>query len=79
MILLFQNWQGDLRVISNPSTKDEVLKDIRKFCNERNYEIPYIRFWDKQLDDGTKKRTYDVGSHHEFFVLEGVKKNVHKN
>lgn len=57
MILLFQNWQGDLRVISNPFTKDEVLKDIRKFCNERNYEIPYIRFWDKQLEDGTKKRT----------------------
>lgn len=71
MILYFKNSAGSKSIVSEPRTEKRALRDIRKFCKERNYEIPYIRFWDKS--DGTlTTRTYDVGSHTEFFILEGV-------
>ena len=66
MKLYFENSRGQRRVIAEPKTEDEVWKEINKFCEERNFNIPYVRQW---IDpDGLK--WYDVSSHSEFFILD---------
>lgn len=65
MKLYFKNSQGNKRIIAEPKTEEDALGVIQKFCDERNFKIYYMRWWDK---DGV--RTYDVGSHSEFFLLE---------
>lgn len=65
MKLIFENSQCIERVIANPKTEEEAMREIYKFCDERNFKIYYVRLWEH---DGRK--TYDVGSHVEFFHLE---------
>lgn len=65
MKLIFKNSYGKERVIANPQNEEEAFKEINKFCNERNFEIYYIRSW----MSGNRKK-YDVGSWSEFFYLE---------
>lgn len=65
MKLYFKDSRGNKRVIAEPKTEDEAIDIIQKFCDERPFKIYYMRWWDK---DGV--RTYDVGSHSEFFLLE---------
>lgn len=65
MKLYFENSHGNKRVIAEPETEEDVLDVIQKFCDERNFKIYYMRWWDKD-----NVRTYDVGSHSEFFLLE---------
>ena len=43
---------------------NEVNKIIKRFCDNRNFEIYYIRIWN---EDGAT--VFDVGSHTEFFRL----------
>lgn len=62
MKLYFENSQGVERVIAEVANEEEVYKEINKFCEERNFEIYYVRTW---MSNGRKK--YDVGSHTEFF------------
>lgn len=64
MKLYFENSQGVERVIAEVANEEEAYKEINKFCEERNFEIYYIRTW---MSNGRKK--YDVGSHTEFFYL----------
>lgn len=45
MILYFKNSAGSKSIVSEPRTEKRALRDIRKFCKERNYEIPYIRYF----------------------------------
>lgn len=64
MKLYFENSYGEKRVIAEPKTEEEAMKEINKFCEDRNFKIYYIRCWNTK--DGLK---YDVGSHTEFFYL----------
>ena len=66
MKLLFQNSQGKERVVAEINNQDDALIEIKKFCEERDFKIPYYRVWGSLDDDGIK---YDVGSHTEFFIL----------
>ncbi len=66
MKLYFENSRGKRRIIAEPETEEKAWKEIHNFCEERKFEIPYVREW---LDsDGLK--WYDVGSHTEFFILD---------
>lgn len=65
MKLFFEDSHGNKRIIAEPQTEKEAIDTIQKFCDERLFKIYYMRWWDK---DGV--RTYDVGSHSEFFLLE---------
>ena len=65
MKLYFENLFGERRVIAEPKTEQDAMKEIHKFCDERDFKIYYIRIW--ETEDGLK---YDVGSHTEFFILD---------
>lgn len=65
MKLIFKNSKGKERVIAEPQTEEAAMEYIRQFCEERNFEIYYVRSW----MSGDRKK-YDVGSHTEFFYLE---------
>lgn len=64
MKLIFENSYGKERVIAEPKNEEEAFEAIHTFCDERNFRIYYIRTWEH---DGRK--TFDVGSHTEFFHL----------
>lgn len=67
MKLIFQNSRSEERVIAEPTNKEEVSKEINKFLDEHNFKSYYTRVWDE--NDRLK---FDVGSHTEFFYLEGM-------
>ena len=67
MKLYFQNSSGVERLIAEPSNREEVVKEINKFLDDHNYKSYYTRVWE---EDG--RLVYDVGSHTEFFILEGM-------
>lgn len=67
MKLYFENSHGERRIIAEPETEEEAYKEMRKFCEDRNFKIYYIRSW--MTSDGLKK--FDVGSWSEFFYLDG--------
>lgn len=66
MKLFFQNANGVERVIANVDNEDSAMFEIKKFCEERDFKIPYYRVYGNIDEDGIR---YDVGSHYEFFVL----------
>lgn len=66
MKLYFENRHGEKRIIAEPETEEEAMKEMYKFCEDRNFKIYYVRSW--MNNDGLK--VYDVGSHVEFFYLE---------
>ena len=66
MKLYFENSYGERRIIAEPKTEEEAIKEINKFCEDRNFKIYYIRTW--MTEDGLKK--FDCGSWSEFFYLE---------
>ena len=67
MKLYFQNSRGVERMIAEPSNREEVVKEINKFLDDHNYKSYYTRVWE---DDD--RLVFDVGSHTEFFILEGM-------
>lgn len=67
LILYFRNSNNDFRFLGEPNSKDEAWNMISKFLKEHNFECHYVRNW--TTPDGTLH--YDVGSHSEFFELEG--------
>lgn len=71
MKLYFKNSRGERRVIAEPKTEEGAFEFIRAFCEERKFEIYYIRTW--RNPDGLK--VYDVGSHTEFFYLDDKEAN----
>ena len=66
MELYFENSRGERRVIATPSTEEEAMREIDKFCEDRNFEIYYVRSW--RTPDGMK--AFDVGSWSERFLLK---------
>lgn len=67
MKLYFQNSYGVERLIAEPLNKQEVNKEINKFLDDHNFKSYYTRVWEA---DG--RLVFDVGSHIEFFILEGM-------
>lgn len=65
MKLIFENSNGIERIIASPNNEEEAMKEIHKFCEERHFKIYYIRSWEHD-----RRKTFDVGSHTEFFHLE---------
>jgi len=49
--------------------KADALSEIRKFCEERDYAIYYIRSWNT-VQDEKPMTVFDAGSHTEFFYAE---------
>lgn len=66
MKLYFENSNQERILIAEPETEKEANKFINDFCEERNFEIHYMRTWREM--DGLK--VYDVGSWSEFFLLD---------
>ena len=67
MKLFFKNGKGEERVIAEPLNREEVNNEINKFLDEHNFKSYYTRVWEA---DG--RLILDVGSHTEFFILEGM-------
>lgn len=65
MKLYFENSRGEKRLIAQPETEEAAMKEIYKFCEERNFKIYYVRY--HKTPDGTT--VYDVGSWSEKFLL----------
>ena len=65
--LIFQNSRGEERVIAEPSNREEVNKEINKFLDDHNFKSYYTRVWEEN-----GRLIFDVGSHTEFFLLEGM-------
>lgn len=66
MKLYFENSYNERRIIAEPKTEQDIIKEIYKFCNDRNFKIYYTRTW--RDDEGLK--WYDCGSWSEFFILD---------
>ena len=67
MKLLFKNGKGEEKLIAEPSSREEVIKDINKFLDGHNFKSYYTRVWEEN-----GRLIFDVGSHTEFFLLEGM-------
>lgn len=65
--LIFQNSRGEERIIAEPSNREEVNKEINKFLDAYNFKSYYTRVWEEN-----GRLIFDVGSHTEFFILEGM-------
>ena len=66
MKLYFENSKGERRVIAEPTTEEEAMREIYKFCEDRNFKIYYTRSWTTQ--EGLTQ--IDAGSWSEFFFIE---------
>lgn len=66
MKLYFENSYGERRIIAEPETEQDAMKEIYKFCEDRNFKIYYTRTWTVPAE---RAKVYDVGSHTEFFYL----------
>lgn len=66
--IYFQNyWNDEIRLIGmSESDLNAVMRVISEFCQDHQYNVPYIRTWDSERD-GQPVTMFDVGSHHEFF------------
>ena len=62
--VIFENQFGAERIIGLAENFKEANQIISKFCEDRNYRIPYVRSW---TADG--RIVQDVGSHVEFFYI----------
>lgn len=67
MKLYFQNSRCEERVIAEPTNREEVSKEIKKFLADHSFKSYYTRVWE---ENGRLK--FDVGSWSEFFYLDGM-------
>ena len=69
MKLYFEDRYEQLHLIAEVENDIEANKCIHKFIEEKNpnFKIYYIREWINDLG----MKVFDVGSHSEFFLLEG--------
>lgn len=73
MKLFFRNSYNELKKLGEPETEQQAFNMIVDFLKEHNYKMYYCRTW--VTEEGT--RIYDVGSHSEFFELEGYEDYTH--
>lgn len=76
MILYFRNSRGKMQKIAefdNALTDKQAIDaanaEMQKFCDKRNYKIPYSRMWNEPYD-GKMMTVFDLGSYTEFFYLD---------
>ena len=75
MKLLFKNSNGNERVIADVNSFSEANEEIDKFLDEHNFKSYYKRLWEEN-----SRMWVDVGSHTEFFIVEGCTfADVHKD
>lgn len=67
MKLIFQNSYGESRVIAEPSSKEECIKEINKFLDDHNFKSYYMR-----VCESNGLLELDVGSYTEFFYIDGM-------
>ena len=67
MNLYFQNSQGKLRLIAQPTSDKEVNATIKQFLDDHNYKSYYTRTW---YEPEINRFVIDVGSYTEFFQCE---------
>lgn len=65
MNVYFKNSNGKEILIGHAEDDNEAMKVIKKFCDERSFNIHYTRWWNR---DGRK--IVDVGSWSENFIIE---------
>ena len=68
LIVMFENFKGQKRIIGTAETNDKAFKVINDFLADHKYKSYYQRTWKK--DD--KTTVIDVGSHTEFFYIQEV-------
>lgn len=77
-ILNFENSKREEREVCAISSLTEAYKAMHVFCKEKNFEIPYIRFFLENTsvenpicaeENRVWKITFDVGSWSEFFNI----------
>lgn len=76
MTLFFQGSNGKMREVAKISDSlsvkeacKEAMEHIKKFCDERNFHIYYVRNWNTKVGE-TPMTCFDVGSHTEFFYTD---------
>lgn len=69
--LYFENCYGEMKLVSAAASPEIAGQLIHKYISaiNPNYKIYYTRYWDNDNNNGKLHRTYDVGSHTEFFHL----------
>lgn len=65
MRLIFGDSYGNERIIASSQNEKEAIKEIYKFCEDRNFKIYYHRTWVTN-----NRKCIDVGSWSEFFYIE---------
>lgn len=68
MNVYFQNSKGEMRVIGEAKTEDQVYDIIQAFLDDHDYKSYYMRVW---YDEDEGKTWIDVGSWTEFFACDG--------
>lgn len=71
MQVLFEDRNGQLRVIGNAENMQDFHVVVNTFCDDHNYHIHYKRMWISSQDSSEPAIIMDVGSHTEFFRLFG--------
>ena len=64
MILTYKNLEGKLQDIADVQNEEQAINEIKKFCHNKNYSIPYF-----SVTCHTNVIIYDVGSYTQFFYL----------
>ena len=64
MKLVFKNSNNKKQDIADVQNEEQVINEIKKFCHNKNYNIPYL-----SVAYHTNVIIYDVGSYTQFFYL----------
>lgn len=64
MKLVFKNSNNEKQDIADVQNEERAIKEIKKFCHNKNYSIPYL-----SVTYHTNVIIYDVGSYTQFFYL----------
>lgn len=64
MVLTYKNSKGKLQDIAEVQSEEQAINEIKKFCHNKNYNIPYL-----SVAYHTNVIIYDVGSYTQFFYL----------
>ena len=64
----FQNSENKERVVGRVVEPKDIMNVIKDFLDDHNYKSYYTRIWYHEQDNRT---WFDVGSHTEFFFVEG--------
>lgn len=67
--LWFIRSNGEEVFLGRVTSKDEAFRMINDFLNEKKYVYFYVRTW---YSEDTDRTMFDVGSHTEFFAVEGI-------